>query len=174
MIQGARRAFLASEADYLKGSSPLERVYHASRLLMESERDAAPAPAEKLKAIEKHFERMRKLARIHAEEGNADDANGAEASAYLAEAELLLAQAKAPKPAPPAQPDQAGKSDGPGKDPRSLAILAKLEEPISMSFANETPLEDVLKYIKQATTGPNSSGIPIYVDPLGLQEAEKT
>ncbi len=111
LIQGARRAFLASEADYLKGSSPLERVYHASRLLMESERDAAPAPAEKLKAIEKHFERMRKLARIHAEEGNADDANGAEASAYLAEAELLLAQAKSLKPAPPAQPDQAGKSE---------------------------------------------------------------
>ena len=57
---------------------------------------------------------------------------------------------------------------------RSLAILAKLEQPIAMSFANETPLEDVLKYIKQATTGPNDPGIPIYVDPLGLQEADKT
>ncbi len=43
-----------------------------------------------------------------------------------------------------------------------------------MSFANETPLEDVLKYIKQATTTPNYAGIPIYVDPLGLQEADKT
>ena len=31
-------------------------------------------------------------------------------------------------------------------------ILEKLEEPISMSFAEETPLEDVLKYVKQATT----------------------
>ena len=43
-----------------------------------------------------------------------------------------------------------------------------------MSFPNETPLEDVLKYIKQATQDANYSGIPIYVDPLGLQEADKT
>ncbi len=50
----------------------------------------------------------------------------------------------------------------------------KLDEPISMSFANETPLDDVLKYIKQATTTPTFSGIPIYVDPLGLQEAERS
>ena len=53
-------------------------------------------------------------------------------------------------------------------------ILAKLEEPISMSFTEDTPLEDVLKYIKQATTTPTYAGIPIYVDPLGLQEAEKS
>jgi hypothetical protein len=59
-------------------------------------------------------------------------------------------------------------------DPRSPAILKHLEEPISMSFANETPLEDVLKYIKSATQGPNDTGIPIYVDPVGLNEAEKT
>jgi hypothetical protein len=60
------------------------------------------------------------------------------------------------------------------RDPKTKAILAKLDEPISMSFANETPLEDVLKYIKSATQGPNDTGIPIYVDPVGLNEAEKT
>ncbi len=60
------------------------------------------------------------------------------------------------------------------RDPKTKSILAKLDEPISMNFANETPLEDVLKYIKQATQGPSDSGIPIYVDPVGLQEAEKT
>ncbi len=43
-----------------------------------------------------------------------------------------------------------------------------------MSFATETPLDDVLKYIKQATTTPTFSGIPIYVDPIGLQEAERS
>lgn len=43
-----------------------------------------------------------------------------------------------------------------------------------MSFPNETPLEDVLSYIKQATKGPRFAGIPIYVDPVGLQEADKT
>jgi RNA polymerase sigma factor (sigma-70 family) len=56
----------------------------------------------------------------------------------------------------------------------SRAILEKLEKPISMSFANETPLEDVLKYIKSATQSRNDTGIPIYVDPVGLNEAEKT
>ena len=43
-----------------------------------------------------------------------------------------------------------------------------------MSFNEETPLEDVLKYIKQATTTATYQGIPIYVDPLGLSEANKT
>jgi RNA polymerase sigma factor (sigma-70 family) len=61
------------------------------------------------------------------------------------------------------------------KSPASKKILAKLDEPIEMSFANETPLEDLLKYIQAATsTGKNDPGIPIYVDPVGLQEAEKT
>jgi tetratricopeptide (TPR) repeat protein len=60
------------------------------------------------------------------------------------------------------------------RDPKTRQILEKLDEPISMSFANETPLDDVLKYIKQATTTPTFSGIPIYVDPLGLQEAERS
>ena len=53
-------------------------------------------------------------------------------------------------------------------------ILAKLDEPISMSFKEETPPEDALKYIKQATTTSTYSGIPIYVDPIGLSEADKT
>ncbi len=59
-------------------------------------------------------------------------------------------------------------------NPRSLQIMKVLDEPISMSFANETPLDDILKYIKQATTTPKFSGIPIYVDPIGLQEAERS
>src|SRR5262249_49651897 len=61
-----------------------------------------------------------------------------------------------------------------GGDARSQRILAHLEEPVSMSFANETPLEDVLKYIKAATRGPNETEIPIYVDPVALIAAEKT
>ena len=46
---------------------------------------------------------------------------------------------------------------------------------MSMPFANETPLEDILRYIKTATESPQlQNGIPIYVDPAGLTEAEKT
>jgi hypothetical protein len=57
---------------------------------------------------------------------------------------------------------------------QSPFVRDKLEEVVSMSFANETPLEDVLKYIKAATTGPNDVGIQIYVDPVALADAGKT
>jgi hypothetical protein len=60
------------------------------------------------------------------------------------------------------------------RDEKTKMILQKLDEPISMSFQEETPLEDVLKYIKQATTTATYQGIPIYVDPIGLNEADKT
>jgi RNA polymerase sigma factor (sigma-70 family) len=59
-------------------------------------------------------------------------------------------------------------------NPKSKDLFKKLEEPISMSFANETPLDDVLKYIKQATTSKTYAGIPIYIDPKGLSEANKS
>jgi hypothetical protein len=65
-------------------------------------------------------------------------------------------------------------TEGRGKDQKSRMILEKLEEPVAMSFVEETPLEDVLKYIHQATTSRTYPGIPIYVDPIGLQEAEKS
>ncbi|HKM53953.1 MAG TPA: hypothetical protein VJY33_11125, partial [Isosphaeraceae bacterium] len=58
--------------------------------------------------------------------------------------------------------------------PKTKQIIEKLEQPVAMTFPTDTPLEDVLKYVKQATQGANDSGIPIYIDPLGLQEADKT
>jgi Domain of unknown function (DUF4139)/N-terminal domain of unknown function (DUF4140) len=62
-----------------------------------------------------------------------------------------------------------------GKDDRSQRIVAELGKLINMSFANETPLEDVIKYVRASTKGPTfPDGIPIYVDPIGLQEAEKS
>lgn len=57
---------------------------------------------------------------------------------------------------------------------RDLATLTKLEMPVRMSFARETPLEDVLKYVRGATRGPDDDGLPIYVDPVSLQEAGAT
>ena len=43
-----------------------------------------------------------------------------------------------------------------------------------MRFTDDTPLEDVLKYLAIATRGIDGKGIPIYVDPIGLQEAERS
>jgi RNA polymerase sigma factor (sigma-70 family) len=175
IVDASRQAYIVTSEEYRAGHTPLERAYHTSRLLMEAERDAAKDATGRVKAVEEHFKRLKELRRNEEEYGDGKDANATEARAYLAEADLWLAQAKAPKPqagtSPVAVQDPSGK---PGKDPRSLAVIAKLEMPVAMSFPNETPLEDVLKYIKQATTSPDSSGIPIYIDPMGLQEAERT
>jgi hypothetical protein len=53
-------------------------------------------------------------------------------------------------------------------------IWNTLEQPVPMRFNEDTPLEDVLKYLATATRGPDGKGIPIYLDPIGLQEAEKS
>jgi len=50
----------------------------------------------------------------------------------------------------------------------------KLQAIVPMNYENETPLEDVLKAIREATKGPDNKRLQIYVDPIGLQEAEKT
>ncbi len=96
-------------------------------------------------------------------------APAADSAAQPAGASLLLAQNKRP-PAP-----QPRKQPNPGDLQRKTQeIMQALEEPIVMPFAAKTPLDDVLKYIKVATTTPAFSGIPIYVEPLGLQEANKS
>jgi RNA polymerase sigma factor (sigma-70 family) len=89
----------------------------------------------------------------------------------------------APAPAPKVAMDDVSDWIGgwpdltaqPDKDPRTKAILEALEKPIAMDFSTETPLEDVKKYIQDATKGPSlPNGIPIYIDPIGLQDADKS
>ena len=65
----------------------------------------------------------------------------------------------------------------PTDDKRNQAILAKLEDRIVMNFPNDTPLSDVIRYIEQSTIDEAAGfpvGIPIYVDPQELQDADKT
>jgi hypothetical protein len=57
---------------------------------------------------------------------------------------------------------------------RAAATWIKLQEPIKMDYVNETNFEQVLKDIKEATKGKDGKGLRFYVDPVGLQEAEKT
>ena len=57
-------------------------------------------------------------------------------------------------------------------DPANARILSELEKAVPMHFRDETPLEDLRKHIERATAGSDGKGIPIYVDALGLQEAE--
>jgi hypothetical protein len=70
-------------------------------------------------------------------------------------------------------------ANGRRADPESVTaanarIHAALQQRVPIHFVEETPLEDVLNSIKKATTGAGDKGIPIYVDPIGLKEAEKT
>jgi hypothetical protein len=57
---------------------------------------------------------------------------------------------------------------------KNRVIMKKLDQPIQMHFPDEVPFEDVLKYIRTATADDNFPGIPIYVDPVGLENSEKT
>ena len=61
-----------------------------------------------------------------------------------------------------------GKADS----PKTAQMLAKLDEPIRMPFPRETPLVEVLRYVKRATRTPSFSGVLIFVDPAGLQEVD--
>jgi hypothetical protein len=60
-----------------------------------------------------------------------------------------------------------------GVDAANARILEALEQPVWMHFVDETSLNDVVKFIKSATRGPDGKDIPIYVDPIGLSEADK-
>ena len=71
---------------------------------------------------------------------------------------------------PPRQP----RRQHPADIERNKLIEERLDKAISMNFGTDTPLEDVLKYINGHLRGANGPGIPIYVDPVGLQNSEKT
>jgi hypothetical protein len=99
------------------------------------------------------------------------------------EARVTLSTARpsldaAPPELLPLKMDIAGSEDsGPieATDDRSRRIGDELAKPLPMNFRTETPLTDVVDYIRKATSGPAfPEGIPIYVDPIGLQDADKT
>lgn len=50
------------------------------------------------------------------------------------------------------------------------ALRARLDRPIDLKF-EKAPLDDVLRFIKEAGAGAGENAIPLYVDPVGLEEA---
>lgn len=59
-------------------------------------------------------------------------------------------------------------------DPANARILKLLDETVPMHFLEPTQLEDVLKHVREATSHVDGKGVAIYVDPIGLQETEKS
>jgi hypothetical protein len=55
-------------------------------------------------------------------------------------------------------------------------VVEALERPLALKYPDGAPLEEMLKDVKRSTTGLPKlpSGIPIYVDPSGLQKTGKT
>jgi Domain of unknown function (DUF4139)/N-terminal domain of unknown function (DUF4140) len=61
------------------------------------------------------------------------------------------------------------------QDDRSRRIAYELDKLVDMPFKTDTPLGDVLDHIRRLTKGPAfPDGIPIYADPIGLQDSDKT
>jgi RNA polymerase sigma factor (sigma-70 family) len=175
LLKATRAAYQVAWESFMNGVDSPEQVYEASRRWMEAQEGKAITTADEVGAIAAHRDRIRDLARAfdqrkERQPGGWSPANMAQCRVFLAEAELWLAEGKTDKPE---KATDAG--SGVGKDPQSRRIHGKLELAVPMSFAEETPLDDVLKYIKQATISPDlPMGIAIYVDPIGLQEAEKS
>jgi hypothetical protein len=63
-------------------------------------------------------------------------------------------------------------------DPNSVAaanarIHKALKQPVSMRFPDGTTLKNLLMYVQEETLEPGGKAIQIFVDPIGLGEAEK-
>jgi RNA polymerase sigma factor (sigma-70 family) len=63
----------------------------------------------------------------------------------------------------------------PADKERTSLVEKALRQSIPMPFSTETPLKDALDYIREKTTNDTfPSGVPIYLDLAGLQDADKT
>jgi RNA polymerase sigma factor (sigma-70 family) len=195
LLQAANHAWNKVYAEFADGSGTVDRLHEASALLMEAQKQGSTAPAETAAAIRDHLDRIRAIGRLRQNVPNAAatiEGDNAKLLAFAAKAELELAlganatgqggggfgqggggfggDASKPK-----KGHFASGVLGHGKDPKSLLIVHKLDDMVPMKFPDETTLEDLIKHIQEATkTSEMAHAIPIYIDPLGLQEAERS
>jgi len=72
-----------------------------------------------------------------------------------------------PNPALPPRPPDTPRD----LEAKTKALKEELDKPIVLTIPNETTLGAALKSIRKATADADGPGIPIYIDPAGLQEA---
>ena len=127
---------------------------------------------EHLDSLFEHYKRMKLLQKFISENPslNSNHTLGLQIDYYVQDTGETLERARTERVNPLAGPSD-NLLEKLAADPRSLAILKKLEDPIEMPFDSPTPLEVVLKHIKNKTGSDVDPGIPIYVDPVGLQVA---
>ncbi|MDB5352713.1 MAG: polymerase sigma factor, sigma-70 family [Planctomycetota bacterium] len=182
----AKQALDVLMAYYENGTITIDRLLQAAMTYMEAKAAAAENdPAARLKAIEDYVRLSKNIVDREKEKyrvGNGAMPNVTEAELRLVDARILLAKARAGTKGS-SQPARTGaktnpnlddgvESDDPQGDEKIIEALAR---PISMAFTEDTPLEEVIKYIQSGTTGAGfEQGLPIYLDPLGLEMAEKT
>jgi hypothetical protein len=58
--------------------------------------------------------------------------------------------------------------------PKTRAVLSLLDRPVQFPAPGPMPLSDLLKWLKLASQSPGKPGVPIYVDPKGLEDAGAT
>jgi hypothetical protein len=77
----------------------------------------------------------------------------------------------------PAGPPNLYHVEAPPRTVAETRTWLKLQTIVPMNFPDGTTLEDLVKFVRESTRDVNNGfprGIPIYVDPQGLQDADKT
>ncbi len=178
-LNAAQREWAALFEDFKQNHTALESVYESSKRLMKAESEVHESSSAR-GHVEGHLDRIRELARFQHANPSATKVQLAQIDAYAAEAALWTAEAEASEPDKPSTgrgdaKATPGSASAAGRDPQSRRIIAALDELVVMKFAEETTLEDVLKHIQEKTKSPGlPKGIAIYVDPVGLSQADKT
>ena len=198
-VVAAKEELDAKATFYNQGSITLDRLVQAATSYRDARMAIAGNRAYKIKANEDHVRLLQRVAegeKQRFEVGQGSRPNVVEAESARLEAMIALARERDNKDEPTRrEPATGGRGDGKvgaatvaaktdlnagagqeSDDPEGDAeILKVLGRPIPMAFAEETPLEDFVKYIKTTTQGPKmADGLPIYIDPDGLSQADKT
>jgi hypothetical protein len=79
-----------------------------------------------------------------------------------------------PPPGYPLEDHTNDNEDEKPDSPESASVLKRLEEKIPLQFPNKLPLDEVLKYIKASSAGPNDAGIRYDFDEEGMNRAGLT
>ena len=192
-VKAAREYLELAQGFHDSGTITIDRLVAASRRLLAAELDASTSSEERLAARRRHDKLAQEI--LNREKAGLDVGTRrlvdvAEANLNQIESQIDMARditgIKADVALEPAGlvagrsenvPGEAKNVDEPAAEGQELAdrVMNQLERPIALPFESETPLSDVVQYLKSATQSPElPAGIPIYVDPIGLKEANVT